>query len=183
MIVLKKLINVIIGISTLLLIYYVYIHISPLDIEKILLGVVGLILVIVPIICEKFKYIKIEKYIKLIYYFFLLVAFILGILFQFYYSTTYFDLFVHGLFGLLLSIILGSKIKINSFKDFIKILSIVIFIGFLWESIEYFSDVFLKTDHQEKISGAGDTMTDLLISMLGVAIYIGYKKIMNKIKT
>lgn len=182
MIVLKKLTNIIIVISILLLIYYVYIHISPLDTKKMLLGIIGLILILLPIICEKFKYIEIEKYIKLIYYFFLLVAGILGILFQLYYSTTYFDLFVHGLFGLLLSIILGNQIKINSFKDVIKLLSIVVFIGFLWESIEYFSDVFLSTDHQEKISGAGDTMTDLLVATLGSTIYITYQKIMNKIK-
>lgn len=177
----KKLTNTIIVISILLLVYYVYIHISPLDTKKVLLGIIGTILIIVPIILEKFKYIKIEKYIKLIYYFFLLVAFILGGLFELYYSTIYFDLFVHGLFGLLLSIILGSRIKIDSFKNIIRIISIVIFIGFIWESMEYFSDVFFKTDHQEKISGASDTMTDLLISIVGSTIYIGYKK-MNKAK-
>ena len=160
-----------------------YIHISLLDIEKILLGLIGFIILLIPIIYEKFKRMKIEKYIKLIYYFFLLVAGILGGLFQLYYSTTYFDLFVHGLFGLLLSIILGSKIKVNSFKDMIKIISIVILIGFFWECIEFFSDVLLKTDHQETISGAGDTMSDLLISVLGSSVYIVHKKIMNKAKT
>ena len=179
----KKLTNTIIAISILLLVYYEYIHINPLDIKKILLALIGFIIILIPIIYEKFKHIEIEKYIKLIYYFFLFVAFILGILFQFYYSTIYFDLFAHGLFGLLVSIILGTKIKTNSFKDVIKILSIVIFIGFVWESIEFFSDVFLRTDHQEKISGAGDTMTDLLISVLGSGVYIIHNKIMNKIKT
>ena len=182
MIALKKLNNIIIVISVLLLIYYAYIHISPLDIKKILLSGVGLILIFIPIIYEKLKHIKIEKYIKLIYYFFLLIAFIFGILFQFYYSTTYFDLFVHGLFGLLLSIILKNKIKITSFKDVLKILFIVIFIGFLWESLEYSSDVFFKTDHQEKISGASDTMTDLLASLLGSFIYSCYSLFVNKIK-
>ena len=178
----KKLTNTIIVISILLLVYYIYSHINPLDIQKILLGLIGFIILLIPIIYEKFKHIEIEKYIKLIYYFFLLVAGILGGLFQLYYSTTYFDLFIHGLFGLLLSIILGTKIKINSCKDVIKILSIVIFAGFIWESIEYFSDVLLKTDHQEKISGAGDTMTDLLVSTLGSGIYIFYKKVVNKTK-
>lgn len=139
-------------------------------------------MILLPIVLEKFKYIKIEEYIKLIYYSFLLIAFILGILYQLYYSTTYFDLFVHCLFGVLLTIILGTKIKISSFKNIVKIISIIIFVGFLWESIEYFSDVFLKTDHQEKISGSTDTMTDLLISLLGSIVYIGYRKIMNKIK-
>jgi len=181
-IVLKKLTNIIIVISVLLLIYYLYIHISPLDIKKIVLGIIGFVLILAPIICEKFKCIKIEKYIKLIYYFFLLVAFILGVLFQLYYNTAYFDLFIHGLFGFLLSIILGSKIKIIAFRDVVKLISIVIFIGFVWESIEFFSDVFLKTDHQERISGSYDTMTDLLISIAGSIIYITHLKIMNKIK-
>lgn len=159
-----------------------YINISPFDLKKLLLGLVGFIFIFIPIICEKFKLIKIEKYIKLIYYFFLFVAGILGGLFQLYYSTTYFDLFSHFLFGLLLSIILGTKIKINSFKDVFKFISIVIFIGFLWECIEFFFDVLLKTDHQEKISGSLDTMTDLLISIVGSIIYCGYTIIVNKIK-
>ena len=178
----KKLINTIVVINVLLLIYYVYINISPLDIKKILLGLVGFIILLIPIIYEKFKHIEIEKYIKLIYYFFLLVAFILGGLFQLYYSTTYFDLFVHGIFGLLLSIILGTKTKINSLKNFVLLISLVLLVGFLWETLEFFSDVVLGTDHQEMISGATDTMTDLLISVVGVFLYSSYTLIMNKIK-
>ena len=178
----RKLTNIIILINTLLTLYYIYLHFSPLDISKILLGIVSILLLIIPIMYEKIRNIEIEKYIKLIYYFFLLISFILGGLFQLYYSTTFFDLFVHCVFGLLLSIILGAKLRINTLKNFIVLLSLVIFIGFLWESLEYTSDIFMRTDHQEKISGASDTMTDMLVSMVGVFIYSIYFFIMNKIK-
>ena len=178
----RKLTNIIILINALLTLYYIYLHFSPFDISKILLGIVSILLLIIPIMYEKIKNIEIEKYIKLIYYFFLLISFILGGLFQLYYSTTFFDLFVHGIFGFLLSIILGMKLRINTLKNFVLLLSLVIFMGFLWESLEYASDIFMRTDHQEKISGASDTMTDMLVSMGGVFIYGIYFSIMNKIK-
>ena len=174
--------NIIIIISFLLSGYYLYLHIIPLDINKLLLGILSIILLIVPIIIGKLNNKKIEKYIKLIYYFFLLIAFILGGLFGLYYSTSFFDLLVHGLFGFLLTLILSTKFDLNNKYNMLLLISVVITIGFLWESLEFFSDIFLKTDHQEKISGATDTMTDLLISIVGIFIYIIYFKVMNKIK-
>ncbi len=118
----------------------------------------------------------------MIYYFFLLIAFTLGILFSLYYSTSYFDLIVHFLFGCFLTFVLASNIKISNWKNFIIIISIVSFVGLAWEGIEFFSDIWLGTDHQRKISGATDTMTDLLISVLGSFISSSYFYIMNKIK-
>ena len=119
----KLITNIIFTISVLLSVYYLYLHLMPLDANKLILGTVSIILLISPIIVEKFSKIKVEKYIKLIYYFFLLVAFILGGLFELYYKTSFFDLLVHGLFGFLLSIITGTKIKINSWKNFFLMLS------------------------------------------------------------
>lgn len=174
--------NIIIVISILLTIYYLYLHLIPFEIGKVGLGIMSIIFLILPIFVEKICKIKVEKYIKLIYYFFLLVSFILGGLFQLYYSTLYFDLFVHGIFGLLLSIIVGTKVKPNSFTNSFLIISVVVFISFLWETLEFFGDVFFNTDHQRRISGATDTMTDLLITMVGSNIYLLYYMIMNKIK-
>jgi len=179
--VVKLITNIIFIISILLSVYYLYLHLMPLDASKLILGIVSITLLVGPIIVEKFSRIKVEKYIKLIYYFFLLVAFILGVLFGLYHSTSFFDLLAHGLFGFLLSIIIGTKLKIKSWKDFFLMLSVVLFIGFIWESIEFFGDLFMGTDHQEKINGATDTMTDLLISLVGSIFYSIYYKIMNKI--
>lgn len=178
----KRLTNIITIISIILCIYYIYLHLVPFDLSKVILGIVSILLLIIPILIERFSKIKVEKYIKLIYYFFLLISFILGVVFQLYYRTLYFDLFVHTLFGLLLSIIIGSRLKVNSFKGFFLMLSIIVFIGFLWEGLEFFSDVFFNTDHQKKINGATDTMTDLLAAVLGNIIYCIYFSVMNKIK-
>lgn len=178
----KLITNIIFIISFLLTLYYLYLHLIPFDISKIILGIVSIILLIVPIIVEKIYKIKIEEYIKLIYYFFLLIAFILGGLFTLYYRTLYFDLIVHGLFGLLLSTIIGTKLKITSWKNFFLLISIIIAIGFFWECLEFCSDISIGTDHQRKITGAIDTMTDLLIAIGGSIIYCLYFKVMNKIK-
>lgn len=178
----KILINIIITINTLLSFYYIYLHFSPFNISKILLGLLSIILLIIPLFFEKIKHIKIKEYIKLIYYFFLLIAFILGGLFLLYYRTLYFDLFVHGMFGLLLSVIFCQKTNNMTFKKSIILLSFIVFVAFLWELLEFFSDIIIGTDHQEKISGAEDTMTDMLISMVGVLIYTIYFRVMNKIK-
>ena len=178
----KTLINTFFTIDILLSIYYLYLHIIPLDISKILLGIVSIILLIIPIVLEKIINLKIEKYIKLIYYFFLLVAFILGGLFGLFYSTSFFDLMVHAIFGIVLSIILTIKFKTKSFKIFLLILSIVISISFLWEVLEFLSDVLLNTDHQERISGSNDTMTDIIASITGSAIYMIWFLFLNKFK-
>ena len=87
--------NVLIIINILLSGYYLYLHCLPFELGKVIFGVVSILLIIVPLIIEKFCKLKIEKYIKMIYYFFLLIAFTLGILFSLYYSTSYFDLIVH----------------------------------------------------------------------------------------
>jgi len=176
------LINTFFTIDILLSIYYLYLHIVPLDVNKLFLGIISIIILIVPTIIDGLGKIKIEKYIKLIYYFFLLFAFILGGLYGLFYSTSFFDLFVHIMFGIVLSIILTTKFKNSSFKNILLIISIVISISFLWEVLEFVSDVFLNTDHQEKINGATDTMTDIIISIVGSAFYMFYYFIMNKFK-
>lgn len=181
-IVVKKLTNIIVTINTLLSFYYIYLHFSPFNVSKILLGLVSIILLISPIVYEKIKRAKIKEYIKLIYYFFLLISFILGGLFQLYYRTLYFDLFVHSMFGFLLSIILNKKIKTTPLKKVIILLSFIVFAAFLWECLEFFSDVIIGTDHQEKISGAKDTMTDMIMSIVGLAPYMLYFNVVNKIK-
>ena len=179
----KTLIKVFFTIDILLSIYYIYSHIVPLDINRVLLGIISIIILIVPIILEKLNKVKIEKYIKLIYYFFLLVAFILGLLFGVFYKTSFFDLLVHFIFGIFLSIILNSKLKLNSYKNILLIISIVISISFLWETLEFLSDMLFNSDHQEKINGARDTMTDIIISIVGSTIYIIYYFILNKFKS
>lgn len=181
-IVMKLITNIIIVLSWLLTIYYLYLHLIPFDISKIILGFTSIMLLSSPILICKFSKFKIEEYIKLIYYFFLLVAFILGLLFGLYYSTSFLDLVVHGLFGFLLSITITEKIQSNSWKNILLIVSIVISIGFLWETLEFLSDVFMSTDHQERINGARDTMSDLLVTVIGSFIYTVYYWIMNKIK-
>lgn len=176
------LINTFFTIDILLSIYYLFLHIVPLDINRLLLGILSLIILIIPIILEKLNKVKLEKYIKLIYYFFLLMAFILGILFGAFYMTSFFDLLVHFIFGILLSIVLLNRLKPNTWKKTLLVISIVLSISFLWELLEFSSDIFFNTDHQEKISGAKDTMTDIIMSIVGSVAQIIYYYSLNKLK-
>ena len=122
----KLITNIIFIISVLLSGYYLYLHLVPLELGEVLLSAFSIILLMLPILIEKFSKFKIEKYIKLIYYFFLLISFILGGLFKLYYSTSFFDLIVHGMFGFLLSMIIKPKVKVGGIKGIFLIIMIVL---------------------------------------------------------
>jgi len=154
----------------------------PLELAEILLSIVSIILLVAPTLIEKFSKLKIEKYIKLIYYFFLLISFVLGGLFKLYYSTCFFDLIVHGMFGFLLSTIIKSRVKVNGIRGLFFVIMVVVTVGFVWECLEFGSDVFVGTDHQEAISGSTDTMMDLIISVIGSLIYYIGTNALNKFR-
>lgn len=176
----KLLMRIICSIYLLLVIYYSYIQIKWGEYLNLFISLLAIIIFILPLIINKFY--KIKEYIKLIYYFFLLLAFILGILFHFYYTTLYFDLFVHFLFGFLLTIIIKDYTKLPNGKHIFIIISLVMFVGLCWEFLEFFSDLLINTDHQRFASGSTDTMTDLLMTLIGSIFYLSSQLFVHKIK-
>lgn len=178
-IVMKFLKKLTISIYIILLVNYIYLQIQFKQYIKLIEAVASILILFGPIIINKIFKIKLKEYIQVIYYVFFLLAFIIGFIYGFYYKTLYYDLIIHFLSGLLASIVLNYYLKIsNKLLKKIIIFSIALSLSTCWEFLEFFSDIFLHTDHQHKVSGATDTMTDLLVCAFGIIIYF----IIHKIK-
>lgn len=171
--------KLIISLYLIFLMYYIYLQIKFKQYIKLIEALASILILLGPIILNKIFKIKLKEYIKVIYYLFFFLAFIIGFVFGFYYKTLYYDLLIHFLSGVLSAIVLNECLKVpnKKLKCFI-IFSIVLSLSTCWEFLEFLSDIILKTDHQHKISGATDTMSDLLMCVLGIVIYF----IINKIK-
>lgn len=174
----KFLKNLTISIYVTFLIYYIYLQIKFKQYIKLIEAVASILILFGPLIIRKIFKIKLKEYIRTIYYVFFLLAFVIGFIYGFYYKTLYYDLLIHFLFGLLVSIILNDYLKIpNKILKNIIIFSIALSLNTCWELLEFSSDIIFKTDHQQKISGATDTMTDLLACTFGSLTYLVIHKI------
>ena len=170
--------KLIISIYLIFLIYYIYLQIKFKQYIKLIEAVASILILFTPLILNKIFKIKLKEYIKVIYYYFFFLAFIIGFVFGFYYKTLYYDLLMHFLSGLLSAIVLNEYLKISNKKlKYFITFSIILSLSTCWELLEFLSDIILKTDHQHKISGSTDTMSDLLVCIIGVIIYF----IINKI--
>lgn len=181
-IVMKVIKNCLISIYFILLLVLIYLKIFT-DFK------VGIVEIIIPVIFLFFpsvmKLIKVEmkEYIKVIYYFFFIAAYILGVGFKLYYNTNYFDLIIHFLFGFLGGIVtheyLHYHLKLGKLYNFI-LFCIILALGCCWEIFEFIPDFFFHTDNQQKSTGLTDTMTDLIVSVIGVIVYLIIKKFLQK---
>ena len=153
------------------------------------LTVLSLIIVCtIPWLIKKiFKY-EMSEIIKFMYFLFLFLAFILGNIYNFYRTTSWFDLLVHSISGIGTSLVaLLILKKFNLIKKDLLVFNIIfivafsLMIGVFWEFLEFFIDKLLKVDAQwVLLTGVDDTMTDMLVSFISsiifsVLYYIGIK--------
>jgi len=106
----------------------------------------------------------------------------LGTILDFYRMIDWWDLFMHGMFGVTGGIIGYALImlwhgdKLSKTGLYVFILSFVLCCGVLWEIFEYVTDgIFPQNDSQVTKGLVGreavrDTMEDLMISIAGVAV-------------
>lgn len=111
---------------------------------------------------------------------FIILSLYFGELKKFYQMFWWWDLFLHGIFGIYAAIVgiylaLGVFIKKNDIykKHFAILISIFAFcfsvaLGTLWEIFEFLGDFFFKTT---MVGGSlEDTMTDLIIKTIGAVV-------------
>lgn len=144
------------------------------------LTVLSIIIVVLgPYLIKKvFKY-KMSEELKFLYFSFIFVALILGCIYNFYRTISWFDLFAHFLSGIMTSIVALIILKrFNLLKknllffDMIFIVSFTLLIASCWEFFEFFSDKIFKSDCQwVLLTGVDDTMGDMLISSLASIIF------------
>ncbi|MBR2405725.1 MAG: hypothetical protein IKB04_01555 [Clostridia bacterium] len=112
----------------------------------------------------------------------------------FYYHIPWWDLFLHGLFGVLAAAMLAELLSRHEAVLGRSVLLLVIFLSVmglaaLWEVFEYVSDLVVGGDAQRVAqalasggSPVGDTMTDIIITAVGVAVYFGGAGIFRRMK-
>lgn len=117
--------------------------------------------------------------------FHMILASFLGSAMQWYRTVSWWDLLMHGLFGLVGSAVVyvlilrwGGEGLHRGGRLFLVGLS-VMGCGALWEIFEFISDALLDADAQRVkealrlgTSPIADTMTDLIITMVGIAVFI-----------
>ena len=109
-----------------------------------------------------------------------------GTTLSFYRNFPLWDLFMHGIFGLVAAVILYAL-----YSDKFSLLNFLSVMGLsaLWECFEYLSDILLSGDTQmvkvslsEGRNPIEDTMTDILITIVGYIVFVLVLYIYKKIK-
>lgn len=133
-----------------------------------------------PTIVSKSYKINLPIEIDLIVTLLLYLHFFLGEYSHFYAKVWWWDIFLHGgnsiilgLVGFILAyaLLLTSKIEAKPILASLFALSFSVFVGVLWEIFEFFMDYFFGFTMQK--SGLVDTMTDLMVDVVGALIVSG----------
>lgn len=126
-----------------------------------------------------FKYHAKEEMV-LFYYFFFISAYVLGVVFKMYHTTSWMDVFTHLLSGIFFTVCAFFLIK-DTFLCTKKghllacifLLSFSSLIAFIWETGEFTYDTLFHQDTQfVKETGVGDTMEDMIVAEVGSFLVI-----------
>lgn len=113
---------------------------------------------------------------------FIFMSIFLGSVVDLYYTYWWWDILLHtssgfllGLIGFAVLFLLNQTNKIPKGMTPIFIcffaITFAVFLGVVWEIYEYIQDLFIPSmDMQDKGSGVNDTMTDLIVDMIGAIV-------------
>lgn len=171
-----------------IMLYQLIVNEQKLTFSKSITVLSIIIIVIIPWLIKKVLKYEISEIIKFLYFLFMFMALVLGSIYNFYRTISWFDLLVHFTSGILISMIALIVLKkFNLLQNNLLIFNIIfitvfsITIGFFWELLEFFSDKLLKTDAQwVLLTGVDDTMTDMLIAFSSSLIFCMFYYIVNK---
>lgn len=144
-----------------------------------------------PFLIKKILRYKMSETLTFFYYLFIFIALVLGSIRGLYQTVEWFDLLSHCLSGIIFSLTALIILKKYGLLQKDNILFVIIFnicfnlaIASFWEFFEFISDKILGGDTQwVKLTGVDDTMTDMLIALLGASIFNLYYIIKMKINS
>lgn len=145
------------------------------------------LLMCVPFLIKKIFRISFSRLVSIVYYIYMFFAGFLGVVLAFYVKIEWWDILIHFLMGLLISVLSiyilnltiykKDKSKHNLFFTFLFMISFAMLVGVLWEIIEFTGDAIFNAGYQRYVTYSGeiligreaiiDTMTDLLMELLG----------------
>ena len=149
-----------------------------------LTGAVVLLITFLPALFERRLHVHLPVEFTLVLCVFLYASFVLGELRDFYERFWWWDQMLHslsaivtGLIGFLLVYVLYAADRVRAKPGLVALLSFAVAVaaGTVWEAFEFAMDWAFGFNMQK--SGLVDTMTDVLVNMLGalIAAIIGYR--------
>ena len=186
-----KIINwvIIIGISLFSLFYLFFgNHEQGLYKNLIIISIIPVMLL--PFLLNKFFKANINPEIELVYLIFIIFAHFLGTILNFYYKIGIYDKAMHGLSGVMtsiLAIIILVKSKCYEknpiWVNVLFIISITLTVAALWEFFEFTNDNIFGKDAQKVLTtGVDDTMLDMISAFAGSIIFSVIYIIESKLK-
>jgi len=175
-----KLINwiIIIGVSIFSLFWLFFgNHEQGLYKNLIIISIIPVLLL--PTLLNKFTKFKIEPEIELVYLIFIVLAQFLGGSLNFYYKISFYDKAMHGISGVMTSILaLVILVKSKCYKknpiwvNVLFIICVTLSVAALWEFFEYINDNIFSKDAQKVLTtGVDDTMMDMIMAFIGSIIF------------
>jgi len=160
---------------------------------NLLLALIALFLTILPALIEKRFKVDYPSEFEILILIFIYLSVYLGEIRYFYYKFWWWDIFLHGISGIIIGVIGFSLIYLLNKERTLSIelshlfiaifsFSFAIAIGTIWEIFEFFIDSFLGLNMQK--SGLIDTMWDLIVDTLGalLASISGYLYLKGNLK-
>lgn len=160
-------------------IYESIVRITAGEMDRIMVVLALFPLAIIPWFVRKVIKYDLSDVLEFVYLLFVILASLLGSVLGWYQSISWWDLFVHGISGVLTSILallILKKFSLLNRKNFwFSILFMIVFslsVASIWEFIEFASDKFTGGDTQWVLeTGVDDTMTDMLIAFVGSIVF------------
>lgn len=175
-----KLINwlIILGVS-IFSIFYLFFGNHERDLYKILIIISIIPVMLLPFLANKLFKLNIDPEIELVYLLFIFFAYFLGTILNLYDKIIIYDKIIHGLSGVIasiLSIIILVKSKCYDknpiWMNVLFIIGITLSVAALWEIFEFTNDKLFNKDAQKVLkTGVDDTMLDIIIAFIFSIIF------------
>lgn len=168
----------IIGISIFSILYLFFgNHSHSLYKNLIIISIIPVMLI--PTLINKLFKINLNPEIELVYLIFIFFGYFLGSILNFYYKIPIYDKIIHGLSGVITSI-LAIIILVKSrcydknpiWVNVLFIICVTLSVAAFWEFFEFINDNIFGKDAQKVIkTGVDDTMLDMIMAFIGSIVY------------
>lgn len=158
--------------------------------NKVVVIVFSIITIVLSLFYKDFKillfllYMSVPFVIKLkdsytsLYLIFGFLSVLLGGLLHFYKIFNYYDSITHTIWGFICGILAIGVLKIFKLYDSKNLLFNVLFViifglatSCFWEVVEYITDTLFKTDLQRRLTGVHNTMSDIIVALIGNILF------------
>lgn len=158
--------------------YYAIQVLKERDLYQFLIVITVVPVTLFPYLIQRIGKVRIPNMLESLYMIFIFLAYFLGSIMKFYGKISFYDLLVHFISGILSSMVAYYLYKVynrkggNLFTVIFFVLGMTALIAVSWEIFEFVCDKIFKKNAQHVIeSGVDDTMTDMIVALVGAILY------------